>query len=94
MVVVCHLNARSLVAPGRLAELSLLTSIHGIDVLCITETWLKPKHLNSTISIPGFQLPFRLDRPQRKGGGVAVYLKMESPLPEWMCLHLALNVSS
>lgn len=73
--MVCHANVRSVLAPGRLYELKLLVSMHNIDVLCLSETWLKPKDLNSAISLPGFQPPLRLDRSQRRGGGVAIYIK-------------------
>ena len=66
---------RSLVAPGHLAELRELVTINAIDVLCITETWLKPKHLNSSLVLPGFLPPFRCDRPSTRGGGVAIYVR-------------------
>ena len=72
-----HANVRSIVAPGRKLAIEQLTksSSHGIDILCLTETWLKPKHLDSYILLPGFQKPFRLDRTSSRGGGVAVYLR-------------------
>ena len=75
MVVLCHANVRSLVAEGRKKEVEELAHRNGIDILCLTETWLKPKHLDSTLMIPGFQKPFRLDRINSRGGGVAVYVR-------------------
>ena len=72
MVVVCLLNARSLVAPNRLSQVKYLVSSANVDFLCVFESWLKPKHLNSTLHIPGFQPPFRLDRVQQRRG-VAIY---------------------
>ena len=75
MVVLCNVNVRSLMAPGRLSDLQMLTSFNNIDILCITETWLKPNHLNSSIIIPGFQPPLRKDRLSSRGGGVAIYLR-------------------
>ncbi len=75
MVVICHLNVRSLVATGRLAEVQSLTLINDVDILCLTETWLKSKHMNSTLLIKGYQPPVRLDRQEGRGGGVAIYLR-------------------
>ena len=75
MVVICQANVRSLLAPGRLAQLKNLVVFNGIDILCLNETWLKPKHLNSSLHITGFQPPIRHDRVACKGGGVAVYVK-------------------
>lgn len=75
MVVVCHINVRSLVAPGRLEELKCFVSMNGVDIICLTESWLKPKHLDSTLHIPGFQQPLRCDRLSSRGGGVAIYIR-------------------
>lgn len=75
MVVVCHVNVRSLVADGRLLEVSSLVSFNNVDILCLSETWLKPKHLSSTLLLPGFQPPVRRDRVVDRGGGVAIYLR-------------------
>ena len=75
MVVVAHINVRSLMAPGRLAELKLFSSMHEPDVLCVTETWLTNKHLDQTRAIPGYQLPIRCNRKFSRGGGVAIYLR-------------------
>ena len=74
MVVICHVNVRSLVADGRLLNVSSLVSFNNVDMLCLSETWLKPKHLSSSLLIPGFQ-PLRCDRLVDRGGGVAVYLR-------------------
>ena len=67
MVVLCHANVRSLVAEGRKKEVEELARHNGIDILCLTETWLKPKHLDSTLMILGFQKPFRLDWINSRG---------------------------
>lgn len=75
MVVITHLNARSLMADGRLSEIASLLSFNNIDILCLSETWLKPQHMNSTLSIPGYQPLIRRDRPAGRGGGVAMYLR-------------------
>lgn len=75
MVIICHINVRSLVAPARLTQLKEICSQHSIDALCLSETWLKPKHLSSTLLLPDFQPPFRLDRPAGRGGGIAIYVR-------------------
>lgn len=75
MIIVCHMNVRSLMAPGRLHELKLFCSMHCPDVLCLSETWLKPCHTNPYLNIPNYQLPVRCDRQCGKGGGVAVYVR-------------------
>ena len=75
MAVVCHVNVRSLAAERRLSELKCLVAMNGIDILCLTETWLKDKHMDSSFLIPGFQSPIRQDRSSSRGGGVAVYVR-------------------
>ena len=72
---VCHFHVRSLVSDGRLEQLKFFLSAHSVDVLCLTETWLKPKHVNSMLSVPGFQPPLRRDRITSRGGGVAIYVR-------------------
>ena len=52
--------------PFILSALSSLTP----DVLCLQETWSTPL---SPLSLSGFQLAFRYDRPGNPGGGVAVF---------------------
>ena len=44
--------------------------------ISITETWLKSYVQDAEISIAGFSL-FRSDRPERRGGGCALYIKDE-----------------
>ena len=72
---VCHANVRSLASKPRLLDLEILSISHNIDVLCLSETWLSSSILSSSISLPGFQLPLRRDRPENKNGGVAVYVR-------------------
>ena len=67
-------DVRSLVADGRLLNVSSLVSFKNVNMLCLSETWLKPKHLSSLL-IPGFQPPLRCDRLVDRGWGVAVYLR-------------------
>ena len=40
-----------------------------------TETWLSPNIKNEDIKLTNFNLPFRNDRTDRQGGGVAIYVR-------------------
>ena len=71
----CHVNVRCLLTRKRKKELEILTEMHAVDVLCLTEAWQYEQHNNHLVHINGFQIPFRIDRPNRRGGGVAVYLR-------------------
>ena len=85
MVVVAHLNVRSPASVGRLSEIGFLLSVHSIDILCLSETWLKPHHMSSALLIPGYQPLLRRDRPVGRGGGVAIYLRDGFACKETLC---------
>ena len=96
---VCHINVRSLVSDGRLEQLKFFLSARSVDVLCLTETWLKPKHVNSMLSVPGFQPPLRRDRITSRGGGVAIYVRdglastfLALPPSELECLAVRIDL--
>lgn len=99
---VCHANVRSISAPSRLLDLEILTANHDIDVLCLSETWLTNKKHSNTVSIPGFQLPFRKDRVHSVGGGVAVFVKnglsasatLPPPTVHIECLCITISLTS
>nr|CAH8845910.1 unnamed protein product [Trichobilharzia regenti] len=44
------------------------------DVIIITETWLTPDVTDNEVNLPNFEV-HRVDRLNRKGGGVVIYLK-------------------
>ena len=56
----------------KVSEVPEFVSSRGIHLLGIAETWLKPDISGGEVAIPHFKL-FRKDRPDRPGGGVAVY---------------------
>jgi hypothetical protein len=66
------LNARSL--NNKLLDLHALISMSRVDILCITETWLKPSTSNSSL-VNGLNYSvFRNDRvTDTKGGGVCIF---------------------
>ena len=74
-----HLNVRSLLK--KMDQIRLLTEGAGVDVITISETWLK-SHLNSAlVSMNGYQA-FRQDRgsknkSNKRGGGLISYVKIK-----------------
>ena len=70
-----HVNVRSLNTQSRLFVLELMAAGHSVDVLCVSESWLRKKQPSATVRIPGFELPLRDDRVVGRGGGVAVYVR-------------------
>ena len=73
-VITGHFNFRSLIAQGRVGEVTNFMSTNSIEFFFLTERWPKPKHSNSMLSIPRFQPPFRSDRIFRRGSGVTIYV--------------------
>ncbi|XP_043929829.1 uncharacterized protein LOC122804195 [Protopterus annectens] len=66
---IAHLNIRSIC--NKISQLHALLEIHNFDILCLTETWLKPAIKDIEITPPGYSI-VRLDRSTKKGGGVAI----------------------
>jgi len=76
-LTICHLNARSIFAYNsslKLVELSAVTDLYGLDIICVTATLLDSSVSNNVLCLPGFCSPFRLDR-NRHGGGVLASVK-------------------
>lgn len=67
----CHVNCQSLMA--HLDEFRLFFTNSKYDIICLSETWLKPTILDQIVELPGYQL-LRCDRIGRMGGGVALLL--------------------
>lgn len=68
-----YFNARSIV--NKIQELELLVKNENIDIVGITETWLNVNILDSEMNIEGYTL-LRKDRgDNRRGGGVALYIR-------------------
>ena len=68
-----YFNARSIV--NKIQELELLVKNENIDIVGITETWLNVNILDSEMNIEGYTL-LRKDRGEnRRGGGVALYIR-------------------
>jgi hypothetical protein len=68
----CHLNPGSLVK--NIDEFKLFFENLDMDVVCISESWLKKHHSDRAYGINGFNL-FRADRRgNRRSGGCAIYV--------------------
>lgn len=71
-----HLNVCSLKPSAKHSSLDEVKKImegNYLDFLGISETWLKSYISNAAVSIPGYRI-FRNDRPNKRGGGVALYV--------------------
>ena len=71
-----HYNVDSILADGRIDELTLVCQTVNIDCLVISESHLDQTIPNNLITIPGFHEPIRRDREVsgRLGGGCLVYV--------------------
>ena len=90
------MNARSLFP--KLDELRALLATSAVDLVAITESWLRSDIDDSLLSISAFNL-FRKDRGVGRGGGICVYLSNTIPCkrrldlenPIFECLWLTLR---
>lgn len=69
---IANFNARSL--NTKFKELVEIVKQFNFTIICVTESWLKPKEFSYKYNIPGYEL-YRRDRLLKKGGGVAIYIK-------------------
>lgn len=69
-----HINPGSL--SNHLDELRGLINGTDLHVIAVSETWFKPKHNDNLLAIHGFNL-LRHDRKNKRGGGVALYIKKD-----------------
>lgn len=80
------LNAAALTKPGAIEHLSADLRSYSSDVAVITETHFKAKHADSILAVDGYSA-FRRDRPKRKGGGVAIYVRTVLQPVIWTYSH-------
>jgi len=69
---ICHLNAQS-VFP-KIDELRNIFVGSDIDIIMISETWLKAEIFDSMITLNDYNV-YRLDRLSKRAGGVMLYVK-------------------
>ena len=72
----CAFNARSL--RNKIEETWKFLSENTIHLLAVSESWFGKSVPDSSVTIPGFQAPFRKDRNER-GGGVCLYVSNNIP---------------
>ena len=73
ILVIAHWNINSILAEGRLGELTENVNALKAKIIVLSETKLDETIPNSLIAIPGFHEPIRSDR-NRHGGGCLVYI--------------------
>lgn len=83
-IKIAHLNIQSV--RNKIDKLKHFVASHGIDIMSLNETFLKPSY---SISIPSYNI-VRLDRKKRKGGGVCFIIHESIP---YDLLSLNLNES-
>jgi len=75
----CHLNAQGLLDACHFDEMKLLLKGNqNLNLIALTETWLRSSNTNKSIDIPGYKI-IRADRKSKrgdrnKGGGVAIFV--------------------
>ena len=67
------INPTSIAKPHALQQLQFEILSQNVDVVAVSESWLKSHHLDQQFNISGFSL-FRKDRVKRKGGGVCLFV--------------------
>ena len=67
----CHLNIRNL--PEHFIEFTTYIDNLNIDfkIIALSETWLKPHHIDNIIPIYNIENELRI---KRRGGGVSLYI--------------------
>ena len=68
------INPTSLAKPHAFEQLTADLSLWPIDTVLVTETWFK-KHHNDKFTTLTDYITYRNDRKNRKGGGVAIFVK-------------------
>ena len=75
-----HLNIRSLFSKNKFDMFKQQMIDSNTDIICLSETWLKPELTDNILNIPGYKL-VRFDRNWeengnvKKGGGLCMYIK-------------------
>ena len=68
---IIQLNIQSLIPKLDILE----TEMQPYDIIVITESWLSRKTTDDDLLISNFSRPYRKDRIDRPGGGVAIYIR-------------------
>ena len=80
----CQRPVRSLL--GNMDQLRLFCERNGADIITLSKTWLNKGIDDSEIELPGYSI-IRLDRSERTGGGVIIYIREGLVFTERNDLH-------
>ena len=72
-----HLNIRSLKNRNHILQLREFVRVTNYHIIILSETWLNKSVKSAEVEIEGYKI-FRLDRNDKRGGGVCAYIR--SPL--------------
>ncbi|KAI5731371.1 hypothetical protein M8J77_008987 [Diaphorina citri] len=79
---VAHLNTRSMRPPSKFPEFTNIILGSGLDIICVTESWLDPSISNAEVSLLGYRM-IRHDRVG-KGGSLDQFEEaLEFHLPNY-----------
>ena len=56
-----------------------MVNVNNVDIVSLSETWFNNRTTDGSIYLSGYQQPFRKDRSDRNGGGVAIYCANNIP---------------
>lgn len=76
LLKVCHINAQSI--PSHYSDFLETFTDTDVNAILISESWLKPQLLSTAYPLADF-IFIRNDRAERRGGGVAIYLRSHIP---------------
>ena len=88
---IAHLNVRSL--SQHWDEFQILIQDNPFDVMCLTETWLKPRMTDSELHLDGYNL-IRNDRTEKGGGGTAIYYNSKLMVHQRTDINCGLDVEA
>ncbi len=74
-------NVRSLVL--KIDDLQSVCNTNNVDIMALSETWLKPTMPDEPYRLSGLVGPVRNDRVNRQEGGVAVYINANFSFKHW-----------
>ena len=72
-IKIANLNVCLLKNRGHFVQVKDTVTSHNVDVFTIFETWLDHVVSNLEMEIPGYDI-YRIDRQNKRGGGVCVYV--------------------
>ena len=75
---ILHYNINSILAEGRIEQITEICKIIKVGVLICTESKLDSNIPNNILTIPGYHEPLRKDR-NRHGGGIMVFVRENIP---------------